>query len=192
MADPQARAFQEKFIAFAAGHLDQLRGVLLNGSDPDQRAIAAAVIGYAPNKKDVMNDLQTAVQDPDESVRTNAVRALNAFAVAGLHVAPTWFLELLNSVVLSDRIEAVRALLTLTDHPAPEVIEQVREHSLPSVVEMARWKAPRYALPAFVLLGRVAGFTDAQVQQSWQKGEREIVIQKALPASVKKRQPAVQ
>jgi len=57
---------------------------------------------------------------------------------------------------------------------------------------MARWQTPRYALPPFLLLGRVAGFTDAQVQQSWQKGEREIVIQKAQPAPLKKRQPAVQ
>ena len=49
-----------------------------------------------------------------------------------------------------------------------------------------------YALPPFLLLGRAAGLTDQQVQQSWQKGEREAVIQKAIQAPLRKRQPAVQ
>src|SRR5206468_4298120 len=102
MSDPQSRAYQERFVVYASENLEQLRNVLRDGSEPDQRAIAAAVIGYAPKKEDVVNDLQFAVQDPDESVRTNAIRSLNAFAVAGVKVTPTWFLELLNSVVLSD------------------------------------------------------------------------------------------
>jgi hypothetical protein len=191
MADPAARFFQERFVAFAGEHLDQLRGVLKNGAEADQRAIAAAVIGYAPNKQDVANDLQSAVQDPDESVRANAIRSLNAFAVSGLRIAPTWFLELLNSVVLSDRVESVRALLTLTDKPAPEIIQQIRDR-LPALAEMARWKTPRYALPPFLLLGRAAGLTDQQTQQSWQKGDRDAVIEKAMPAPLKKRQAALQ
>jgi hypothetical protein len=192
MDDPQARAYQERFVEFATNHLADLRAVLQNGPDPEQRAIAAAVIGYTPNKQDVVNDLQTAVQDPDESVRVNAIRSLNAFAVAGIKVAPTWFVELLNSVVLSDRVESVRALLTLTDKPAPAVIDLVRARSLPSLVEMARWKSARYALPPFVLLGRVAGLSDAEVQQRWQKGDRQAVIDKVMPAPSGKKRPAVQ
>ena len=187
MADPQARAYQERFTAFAADNLEQLRNVLRNGSEADQRAIAAAVIGYAPKKQEVVNDLQSALQDPDESVRSNAIRSLNAFAVAGIKVAPTWFLELLNSVVLSDRMESVRALLTLTDRGGADVLQQVKERSLPSLVEMARWKAPQYALPSFMLLARAAGLTDQQAQQSWQKGDRESVIAKAIPPAVRKR-----
>jgi hypothetical protein len=192
MADPQARAYQERFTAFASENLEQLRNVLRSGSEPDQRAIAAAVIGYAPTKQDVVNDLQFAVQDPDESVRSNAIRSLKAFAVAGIKVAPTWFLELLNSVVLSDRMESVRALLTLTDRGGADVLQQVKVRALPSLAEMARWKAPRYALPPFLLLARAAGLSDQQAQQSWQKGDREAVIEKAVPPPVRKRQPALQ
>jgi hypothetical protein len=191
MDDPQARAYQERFVQFATTNLEALRAVLQNGPDPDQRAIAAAVIGYTPKKQDVVNDLQAAVQDPDDSVRVNAIRSLNAFAVSGIKVAPTWFVELLNSVVLSDRVESVRALLTLTDRPAPTVIDLLRARSLPSLVEMARWKNPRYALPPFLLLARVAGVPDRDAQQQWQKGDRESVIEKALPPSGRKR-PAVQ
>jgi hypothetical protein len=51
---------------------------------------------------------------------------------------------------------------------------------------MARWKTLRYAQPPFVLLGRVAGLTDAQVQQSWDKGDREPVIQQALASAANK------
>jgi len=187
MADPQARAYEDQFAAFAAAHLDLLRGVLRTGSEPEQRAIAATVIGYAADKKQVTGDLQYALQDPDESVRANAIRALNAIAVLavklpdlGIHIAPTWFIELLYSVVLSDRFESAKALLTLTDRPNPSAFQQVRERALPALAEMARWKTPRYALPAFLLLGRVADMPDTEVQQAFEKGDREAVIKKAL------------
>jgi len=187
MDDVQARAYQERFLTFAGEHLEELRTVLRASPDAELRAIAAAVIGYAPNKQDVVNDLQSAVQDPDEAVRVNAVRSLNAFAVSGIRVAPTWFVELLNSVALSDRVEAVRALLTLTDRGAPVVIDLLRARALPALAEMARWKSPRYAVPPFLLLGRIAGIADAEVWQRWQKGDRESVIQKAVGAPARKR-----
>jgi hypothetical protein len=187
MEDPQARAYQERFITFATDRLEDLRSVLRASPDSDQRAIAAALIGYAAKKQEVVNDLQTAVQDPDEAVRINAVRSLNAFAVSGVKVAPIWFVGLLHSVVLSDRVEAVRALLTLTDREAPEIIELLRERGLPALAEMARWKSARYAVPPFLLLGRIAGIKDVEVYQRWQKGDRESVIQKAIAPPTRKR-----
>ncbi len=187
MADPQARAYQDRFAGFASEHLEELRAVLHESADADQRAMAAAIIGYSPKKPDVVNDLQSAVQDPDEAVRANAIRSLNAFAVARLKVAPTWFLELLNSVVLSDRMESIRALLTLTDRGGADVLEQVRQRSLPALAEMARWNAPRYALPPFLLLARAAGLTDRQAQETWQKGDRESIIGQPAGKSVRKR-----
>jgi hypothetical protein len=187
MSDVQARAYQERFLVLAQEHLAALRAVLHGSPDTDQRAIAAAVLGYAPVKQDVVNDLQSALQDPDDAVRANAARSLNAFAVAGIKVAPTWFVGLLNSIVLSDRVESVRALLTLTDKEAPDVLTLVRQRSLPALTEMARWKSERYALPPFLLLGRVAGMTDQEVQELWRKGDRESVIQKATGATTRKR-----
>jgi hypothetical protein len=194
IADPAARAFQEQVLSFAAEHVDLLRSVLREAADPEQRAIAATVIGYAPDKRAVVNDLQYALQDPDESVRANAIRALTAVAVLAakqpglkLDISGTWFIELLNSVVLSDRVESTKALLTLTDRGGPGVLEQIRERALQSLVEMARWKTPRYALPPFVLLGRTAGITEDQIQESWEKGDREAVIAKATGAEGRRR-----
>jgi hypothetical protein len=185
MSDPEARTVQDRFGEYAAAHLDVFRDVLRNAADPDQRAIAATLIGYATRKAEVIDDLQLALQDPDDSVRGNGLRALNAIAVLaskqpalGLRISPTWAIELLHSVVLSDRVEAVNLLLTLTDHSQRAVLDQIREQALHDVMEMARWKTPGYALPSFLLAGRLAGWTDAQVQQAWKKGERDAVLQR--------------
>ena len=195
MADPEPRAIQEQFAAYARDHVEDLRNVLREGSDASQRSVAAAVIGYAPKKSAVVNDLQYALQDPEDSVRVNAIRSLVAIAVLaskqpelGIHISATWFVEMLNSIILADRIESTKALLTLTDRAAPEVLAQVRERALPTLAEMARWKTPRYALPPFLLLGRAAGIPDAEIQRVWRNGDREPLIKKALtPARPAKR-----
>jgi hypothetical protein len=194
MADVDARACQEQFVNYAREHVDILRTVVRTASDPEQRAAAAAVVGYAPDKTAVVNDLQFAMQDPDEAVRANAIRSLTAFAVLaskqpslGIKISPTWFIEMLHSIVLSDRLESAKALLTLTDRGRPEVLQQIRERGLASLAEMARWKTPRFALPSFLLLGRVAEIPDEQIQDRWRKGEREPVIEKALTPLAKRR-----
>lgn len=194
--DPSLRGFQDGFIAFAAAHLDALREVLHSGPEPEERAAAATVIGYAHNAKDVVDDLGFAIQDPDEQVRAGAMRALTAIAVlaekkpsSGIRVAPTGFVDLLNSAMLSDRVEAAKALLTLTDHGNPAALGLVRDRALPALAEMARWKNTQYGLPPFRLLGRVAGLTDAQIQQSWENGDREPVIQKSLDTAAGKHRP---
>lgn len=186
MADPDARALEDRFGEYATTHLDMLRDALRNDPDPEQRAAAAAMIGYAPNKADIIEDLQLAIQDPDETVRANGLHALHAVAVLassrpalGLRIPATWAVELLHSVVLTDRTGAVQLLLSLTDHGAAPVLGQIRERALDAVLEMARWKTPRYALPPFLLAGRLAGMKDQEVEQAWQKGDREAVLRKA-------------
>ena len=81
MADPAARLLQLRFAVIAEQQLPVLQDVLRNSSDDEHRAIAAYVIGYAPKKGVVVDDLQQAVQDPDSAVRNNAIRALNAIEV---------------------------------------------------------------------------------------------------------------
>lgn len=190
MADTEARAWQNRFAGFAKDRLPLLRDVLRTGSDAEQRAIAAAVIGYASEKKAVIDDLQYAMQDPDEAVRANAMRALNAIAVLairqpelGVRVASTWFVEMLNSIVLSDRIRAATALVTLTDKNGAATLQQVRERARDAVLEMARWHALDYALPSFMLAGRMAGLTDKEIEDAWTKGNREAVLAKVPPAA---------
>lgn len=55
-ANPAVRAVQEQFPAYAAAHLETLRHVLRSSADPEQRQIATWIIGYAPKKRDVVED----------------------------------------------------------------------------------------------------------------------------------------
>jgi hypothetical protein len=194
LADPAARKLQDDLAAYAAGHLDVLRDVLRNDPEPEERAVAAAVAGYAPKKSSVINDLQFALQDPEPAVRANAVRALKAIAVLaqkqpelGLKIHATWMVEMLNSLALSDRQQAADALLILTEKPNPAALDLIRERALPALAEMARWKTLRYALPAFLLLGRTAGIPEQELQDQWQKGDRETAIRKAAAVPAKPR-----
>jgi hypothetical protein len=115
------------------------------------------------------------------------MRSLNAIAVgARLHpeqhiqLEPTWFVELMNSVLWSDRRNASLALVNLTDKRDPSSLALIRARALDSVVEMARWHDLQHALPGFILAGRIAGLTDKQIETAWVNGDREAVIQQTL------------
>ena len=108
-----------------------LRNALHNGSDPDTRAAAAAIIGYGPKTQAVVDELQFALDDPEPAVRSNAIRALAALIVyaqknpaVGLKIQPTWFVELLHSVELGDREESSKALALLTDRGGQAAMSQ--------------------------------------------------------------------
>lgn len=192
MEDPAVRSLQERFAAIAERDLALLKDVLSGSGDEEHRAIAAEIIGYAPSKREVVDDLQRAVQDPDDNVRANAMRAFSAIAVLAsqrpeleIQISPTWFVEMLNSVIWSDRNKAVRALLNLTDGRPEKILALIRERALPSLVEMARWKSLRHALGPYMLLGRVAGMSDKQIEDSWTNGEREAVIARTVKSARK-------
>lgn len=145
--------------------------------------MAATIIGYAPDKTKVASDLEYAMQDPDESVRANAMRSLTAIAVLAvrdpdleIRISTTWFVEMLNSIVLSDRYKAATALVNLTEKDAKAALDQIRGRALGSVLEMAQWKNLRYALPSYILLGRMAGVSEQAIQGSWNKGDRDAVV----------------
>ena len=191
--DAAARDLQEQFIPVAERYLPELRHVLHDSADEEQRAMAAYVIAYAEDKSSIVDDLQFALKDPDAGVRSNATRGLKALAVfahlptdSGIKVEPTWFIETLNSLSFTDRMQALAVLQILTDDRGESAIEQMRDRALTSLVEMARWKSLEHALPAFVLVGRLTPLDDAHVQDAWTRGDRESVIAQAL-ASVKKK-----
>ena len=191
MADPLVREIQQQFPDVAEQHLTMLRDVLRNSDDDEQRAMAAYIIGYAPKKDQIAGDLQFALRDADPGVRANAARALVALEVyahlhpnSGIKLEPTWFIEMLNSLSWSDRERALQALQILTDSHDAQVLGQLRQRALPALAEMSRWKTLEHALPAFILTGRVAGFSEQQIQDAWTRGDRETVIAAATNSAV--------
>ncbi|MBV9767848.1 MAG: hypothetical protein JOZ48_23610 [Acidobacteriaceae bacterium] len=197
MADPNCRKIQETFIGFADRDLSLIDRVLRESADSEQRAIAAYVLQYGPRgprtSKTIVDALQYALQDQEDTVRENAMRALQAVAVgARLHpeqeirIELTWFVELMNSVVWSDRHGASLALVNLTESRDPETLALIRDRALSSVIEMARWHDLEHALPPFLLAGRLAGLDENSIRQAWLAGDREAVLKQALNAKGKR------
>lgn len=187
MEDPEAYAHQKRFIELARDNLQLLRDVLRDSANEEYRAIAAYVIGYAPRKKDVVNDLQGALRDPDDTVRNNAMRALGAISVLAakdpsqeIQVSPTWFIEALDSLVWQDKTTAAITLVTLTEGRPVRVLEHLKERAVPTLAVMARWKHLPHALPAFILIGRIHGAPEEEIQKAWSEGRREAFLDSLL------------
>jgi hypothetical protein len=197
MADPVCRQLQQSFLPFVNRDLATIDKVLRESDNPEQRAAAAYLLQYGPrdprSSKLIVNALQYALQDPEDIVRENAMRSLHAVAVgAKLHpdqeirIEPTWFIELMNSVIWSDRRNASLALVNLTDDRNPDTLALLRQRALFSVIEMARWHDLEHALPGFILAGRLAGLTEQQIKDAWLSGDREKVLEQAMHPSRRK------
>jgi hypothetical protein len=182
-----ARAVQRKLPALADEHYDLLLDVLHNAKNADQRAMAATLIGYASNKKRAASDLVLGTQDTNELVRNNAVRAVSvlfnyarAHRDLGIEVSTDWCLDLLESLTWTDRNKAMAVLNAATIDGDAAVLAKLGQRSLPSLVEMARWKSAGHAMMAFSLVGRIAGLSDEEISKAWKAGEQEKVIERAM------------
>jgi len=191
MADPESRDLQLSFLPAVAENLALLDQVVRQSADSEQRAAAAYLLQYGPRgprtNRVIVDALQYALRDQEDEVRENAVRALQAVAIGGklhpeqqIHIEPTWFVELMNSVVWTDRHDATLALVNLTEARDPETLQLLRDRALSSVVEMARWHDLQHALPAFILAGRLAGLDEQQIKIACIGEDRESVLKQAL------------
>jgi hypothetical protein len=91
------------------------------------------------------------------------------------------FIALLHSPVWTDRNKASFALLELSARRDPKLLEKLRREAMAPLIEMAHWKSEGHAFPAFMILGRIGGLSDEAIQAAWTRGEREDVINAALP-----------
>jgi hypothetical protein len=186
MADSAARMIQLSFIPLAAKHLDTLRKVLRTSSDPDHRAFAAEVLGYAANKQSVVPDLVYAMRDHSPDVRNNATRALALIAMFGqqhpelkITVPYEPFVDLLNSLAWTDRNKASLALMGLTESRNPALLAALKARAFDSIVEIARWSNPGHAMAGIFMLGRMAGIADPEIYAMYERGERDKIIEAA-------------
>jgi len=183
--EPGVRGVQLQLPAVAEDHQAVLRQIVREGADPDDRRVAAAILGYGPKAQSIIEDLQLALRDPDQEVRAAALRSLGpisfyaiAHPEAEIRVLTTWFVEMLNSVAWKDRMNAMNLLIPLTTTRDEKLIRHLRERGVPALAEMAMWKHLPHALPAYILLGRVAGLTEKEIEDSWSANQREATIQK--------------
>ena len=162
--DPELRALQERYLIYADQFRERLIEVLHNSADDEQRAIAATVIAYASDKVAVVPHLEDAVLDSSDGVRNDATRALAIIAMyanehpeLGIEISPDVYVDMLNSIEWSDRNKASALLMSLTSSRDPELLAQLEERSLLSLIEMCRWKSDGHAFMSCRILERVVG-----------------------------------
>jgi hypothetical protein len=184
--DKAVRAVQERFLIYANRDLSSLRQVLRQSSRAAERAVAAQVLGYAADKTAVVDDLVYGMSDPDQTVRNNALRALMVMAEmkpgpgkTAPSIPATPFIALLNSLAWSDRNKASLALDVLTRTRDRAMLESLRAQAITPLIDIARWRSDGHAQPGFLVLARIAGYTDEAALDLWKRGERERVIQAA-------------
>jgi hypothetical protein len=180
-ADPAMRAEQERFIEFAR-ESGPLRTVLHTSADAEHRAIAAQVIAYTERKSEVVGDLLYAIDDPDETVRNNATRALMMMAQATRVTPPAIpvrpFIRFLYSLTWTDLNKSSGLLEALTRKRDPSDLELLRREAMNPLIEMARWKS--HGEGALRIVGRMAGMTESEIEAARVAGNSERVIQAAL------------
>lgn|SRR5579871_195146 len=165
--DPEARALQLKLREYALAHEDELLQVLKACSEPSQRRIAATATGYARKSPQQLAALVEASRDADEDVRNEAIRALGVLAESDAAIAsqipPAGFIDMLNSGMWTDRNKGSFLLQTLTRERNPGVLAELRARAADSLIEMAKWHDLGHAVPARILLGRIAGIAEERL-----------------------------
>ena len=186
MANAACREVQQEFITCAASQLKTLRSVVRDSGNAKHRAIATWILGYAPDKRAVVDDLVYALEDNDPEVRNNATRSLAAIGALAtrkpqlkIHIPIARFIAMLHSVEWTDRNKGLAALQNLVTRSDEKALKELRQRALPALVEMARWQSQGHAYAAYVLVGRIAGLDEDEITTRWPK-ERETVITKAL------------
>jgi hypothetical protein len=178
---PPGRAIQEQFLVYAEQHGEVLLQVLHESANAQHRAIAAMVIAYSKDKASIVADLTKAARDPDFGVRNNATRALGVIAVFAnnnpetrITIQPDPFIDLLNSVVFTDRNKGLFVLEALTQKRQPELLRRLQEEALSSLIDVCRWKFWAHASTACLILQRIVGLPDQD-----EPGAREPTIEQA-------------
>lgn len=183
--DDEARRAQETLALLVDPLVEDLGRVLRRAADEQARVAAAYILAYTRERKAAEGHLQYALRDFHPDVRQNALRSLE-FLRRSLAAQPqgephvisaTWLIEMLHSVVFSDRVEAARMLVRLTEERPPSVLEALEERSLAQLAQMAVWQVPEHAEAPYLLLGRVLGLPEEQIVSSFRANQRDVVLE---------------
>ena len=165
-------ALREKQLAirdYAMRHSTLIRRVLSDAYEAEQRSIAAQFLGYAPQSYTQIQSLVSASHDPIESVRNNAIRALGVLAESSPSIArqipAEKFILMLNSDIWTDRNKGSLLLNSLTVARDRQLLALIRAQASDSLLEMALWRSYGHAYYARMILGRIAGIEEKELQK---------------------------
>ena len=183
--DPSLKAVNLAMRAYAVQREPELRNVLTNAGDPKQRRAAAELLGYVQRSPSQAKALSNAINDPDEEVRNNAVRALAVLvAVPGseqlqINVQP--LINLLYSGVWTDRNKASFLLLRMTAGPNPQVLRSLRKEAIGPLIEGASWTGDfGHTMPFLIILGRIGSIPDNKLNEMLKSNDTKDITSAAL------------
>jgi len=162
-SDILCRVPQREMPQLANRHFDALRTAVAHGTSGEERAKAIIVIAYTTQKALIMGTLVNALSDPEAVARAAAAKALAALGRTGdkeLTLRPGWFIPLLNSANLDERLQATDALTVGLKADDGVSMELLKDHALTALLEMAKFQNPAHARPALVVLARMAGLSE--------------------------------
>ncbi|HUF30858.1 MAG TPA: hypothetical protein VMM77_09315 [Gemmatimonadaceae bacterium] len=182
-----ARAVQQRFIELAGEHEAHLRLVLRDSRFPMQRALAATVLGYLPDKREAAQALAPALADSSSAVRNDAARALWIIAefakdspAIRSHIPIDPLVNMLQSLTWTDRNKASLVLMALTATNDSALLATLQARALPELMEMALWQSSAHALAPLLVLGRIGGVPDDEILAAWAEERREEVLRRAI------------
>jgi hypothetical protein len=176
---PPMRAIQFRMREAALAHEEELLRVLADSADDTQRIAAAHLTGYTHQSPRQILTLIEASRDPNDTVRNNATRALAVLAATpafARQIPAAPFIAKLNSSIWSDRNKGLMLLTPLTRDRNPEVLAELRAHALPALIEMAQWRNPGHSAGPILLLGRIAGIDESELDKLAQTGDAGPVL----------------
>ncbi len=178
--EPTVRAKQLAMHKYAVTHQRTIEQALQVCENAEQRQTAAELLGYAAKSTSQIDSLLRASHDSDEGVRNNAVRALWVLATSNpttaSQIPANDFVSMLNSGLWTDRNKAGMLLMAITRSRNRHLLQRLRSEALQSLIEMARWEDPGHASAYRVLLGRIAGLNETEIQQLVASNEVEEII----------------
>jgi len=167
--DPATRRALLKIRQYALAHESELHEVLSHSAHVRSRQIASEFLGYATSSPNQIAALVAAARDPDGTVRNNATRALGVLArsnarwAAEIPVAP--FVAMARSGIWTDRNKAVALLDQLTATRDPGALKAVREGAESALLEMANWKNIGWSYNARMVIGRLRGIPEPELER---------------------------
>ncbi len=179
-----ARNLQEKFIKYAEANLNLLRNVLKDSKYDDQRAVSATVIAYYHDKAEIIDDLLEAVTDSNPDVRNNSMNAIGLIAeysqsrpTLKIEIPADPFIVMINSILWSDRNKSASILRVLSTKREKKILLKLKNDALGSLIEIASWKSEGHSNMGYLILGRIAGWTEQAIVDSYKKNRSEMIQQ---------------
>ena len=180
--DPRARKAELAIREYALRNEALILQVLKSSREPQDRSIAAQMLGYGRQSKEQIDSLVQASLDPDGAVRNDSIRALEVLAgakpnlVRMIPIDP--FIRLLHSGQWSDHNKGSLLLMNLTKTRDPAVLERLLKEALDPLLEMAQWRYSGHAEPALLILGRIAGIDEDTLNKLIETNHPEAIIGK--------------